>query len=82
MKIRLRDVQLNQLNNKSLQLAAQYTRLLRATSGVKLKLYDRDLLVKISESARSTGNDYLIALYGELKEQIRLGVFESIKSNC
>jgi len=81
MKIRLRDVQLNQLNNKSLQLAAQYTRLLKATSGVKLKLHDRDLLVKISESARSTDNDDLITLYRELKEQVRLGVFESMKSN-
>ena len=80
MKIQLRDVQLNQLNNKSLKLAAQYVRLLRATSGVQLKLHDRDILIKISESARITGNDDLTELYDDLKKQVRIGVFESMKT--
>jgi len=79
MKIRLRDIQLNQLNNKSLTLVAQYARLLRSTSGESLKLNDRDILIKISESARSTDSEELVSLYKELKKEVRVGVFESLK---
>jgi len=79
MKIRLRDIQLNQLNNKSLTLVAQYARLLRSTSGLQLKLHDRDILVKISKNARETDDQELISLYKELKKQVRIGVFESMR---
>jgi len=80
MKIRLRDIQLNQLNNKSLTLVAKYARLLRSVDGTQLKLHDKDILVRISESARKTENEELIDLYKDLKEQVRIGVFESLKS--
>jgi len=80
MKIRLRDIQLNQLNNKSLTLVAKYARILRTAEGKQLRLHDKDILVRISESARKTENEELIALYKELKEQVRIGVFESMKS--
>jgi len=80
MKIRLRDIQLNQLNNNSLKLVAQYARLMRVDTGVRLKLHDRDILMKISDHARNTENDELIALYQELKKEVRVGVFESMKA--
>lgn len=80
MKIRLRDIQLNQLNNLSLTLVAKYARMLRSVEGKQLKLHDKDILVKISDSARQTDNEELINLYKELKEQVRIGVFNSMKS--
>lgn len=79
MKISLRDIELSQLNNTSLTLVSKYVRLLKAKEGVQLKLQDRDILVNISKSARSTDNEDLIALYQELKQEVRVGVFESFK---
>jgi len=79
MKISLRDVELSQLNNTSLTLVAKYARLLKASEGVELKLQDKDILVNISKSARSTENEELITLYRHLKKEVRIGVFESLK---
>jgi len=79
MRISLRDIQLSQLNNKSLRLVSKYARLLRALEGKQLKLQDKDILVKISKSARETDNNVLTSLYRDLKEEVRIGVYESIK---
>ena len=80
MKIRLRDIKLSQLNNKSLTLVSKYARLLKAKEGVHLKLQEPDILIKISDSARATDDDNLINLYKEIKKEVRVGVYESLKS--
>ena len=80
MKIRLRDVQIKQLNSKSLTLVAKYVRMLKAKEGEVLKLSDKNILVEISKSARATEDDALKALYQDLKSEIRIAVFKSIKS--
>lgn len=81
MKMHIRDVELSQLNNASLTLVAKYVRLLKVKEGIQLKLQDRDILVNISKSARSTDDDDLIGLYQELKQEVRIGVFESLSTD-
>lgn len=79
MKIHLRDIQLSQLNNKSLTLVAKYARVLRVKEGITLKLQDKDILMRVSQTARSTENEELQSLYKELKAQVRICVFDSMK---
>jgi len=80
MKINLRDIELSQLNSKSTMLLVRYVRLLRKREGIELKLQDKRVLVKVSKSARSTSHIDLIDLYNDLKEQVRLCVFESLQT--
>ena len=80
MKISLRDIKLSQLNNKSLTLVSKYARLLKAKEGIHLKLQEPDILMKISNSARETDDEDLISLYQEIKQEVRIGVYESLKN--
>jgi len=79
MKINLRDIRLSQLNNKCTMLLVKYVRLLRLEEGTQLKLQDKDILVKVSKSARLTNNADLIKLYKDFKEQVRFSVFKSLE---
>lgn len=79
MKVRLRDIRLNQLNNRSLTLVAKFARMLRAKKGKKLKLNDENILLKISENVRQTDDHDLNKLYQEIKAEVKIGVFASLK---
>lgn len=76
--IRLRDIELTQLNNESLRLVAAYVRLLKAKSGHSLKMQDKDILVQISNYTRKSKDDQLSELYARLKQEVLESVHESI----
>lgn len=79
MKVRLRDIRLNQLSNRSLTLVAKFARMLRAKEGKQIKLNDENILLKISENVRQTDDHDLNKLYQEIKAEVKIGVFASLK---
>lgn len=76
--IRLRDIELTDLNNESLRLVAVYARKLKSKNGKSLKLQDKDILVQISNLTRKIKDPELSALYVKIKEQVLKSVHQSI----
>jgi len=81
LKIRLKDIHPSQLNNDCLRLVMKFSRTLKAKQGVMLKIQDKDILIKISDYAKSSGDDELKVIYQELKEHVKKSVYNSIKKS-
>lgn len=78
IKIRLKDLQVSQLNNECLLLVGRFVRELKAYKDVSLSVQDRDILMQISNQARRTRNTELKAIYKELKSEIIKSVYDSM----
>lgn len=72
--IRLKDIELTQLNNESLRLVGTYVRLVKSKKAKTMKMQDKDILVQISNYTRQENDAELNELYGNLKQ----GILESI----
>jgi len=77
--IRLRDIQLSQLNNECLKLVAKFVRALKTHNGVTLRMQDENILLEISKQSHRTKNLELKELYAELKEEILKSVQQSME---
>ena len=78
IKIRLKDLQLSQLNNECLTLVGRFARELKAHKGLGLSVQDKDILVQISQHSKRTSNRKLKAIYKQLKSEIINSVYESM----
>jgi hypothetical protein len=76
--IRLRDIELTQLNNESLRLLAAYVRLVRSKKGMAFKMQDKDILVQVSNYTRKSKDPELKELYTRLKLEVLESVHQSI----
>lgn len=72
--IRLRDIELSQLNNESLRLIAAYVRRAKIKNAKVMKMQDKDILIQISNYTRSINDTELDELY----VQIKRGIMESL----
>jgi len=79
VKIRLKDLQLGQLNTECLLLVSRFVRVLKQHNGTQLRMQDDDILNYIADYARRTRNKELKAIYTELKEEITKSVYQSIQ---
>ena len=72
LKIKLEDIRLNQLNYKSLTLVSKFSHMLKVKEGKELKLQDKDILVQISDVARTSEHLVITELYRQLKNEVRV----------
>jgi hypothetical protein len=76
--VRLRDIELTQLNNESLRLLGAYVRLARRKKGMAFKMQDKDILVQVSNYTRKSKDPELQELYSRLKLEVLESVHQSI----
>ena len=72
LKIKLEVIRLNQLNYKSLTLVSKFSHMLKVKEGKELKLQDKDILVQISDVARTSEHLVITELYRQLKNEVRV----------
>jgi len=72
LKIKLEDIRLNQLNYKSLTLVSKFSHMLKVKEGKELKLQDKDILVQISDVARTSEHLVITELYKQIKNEVRI----------
>ena len=72
LKIKLEDIRLNQLNYKSLTLVSKFSHMLKVKEGKELKLQDKDILVQISDVARTSEHLVITELYKQIKNEVRV----------
>ena len=72
LKVKLKDVRLNQLNYKSLTLVSKFVHVLKVKEGKALKAQDEDILVQISNAARNSEHLVITELYKRLKSEVRI----------
>lgn len=78
-KIRLKYLQLSQLNNECLTLVGRSAvRALKAHNGFGFRVQDKDILVQISQQSKRTSNRKLRVIYKQLESEITKSVYESI----
>ena len=78
MKIRLKDLELGQLNQGCLRLVFKFVQVLRAETGVSLRMQDKDILNQISIHCRETDSPELRSIYDELKEEILKSMYQKM----
>ena len=81
VKIRLKDLDLGQLNNECLLKVSRFVRELRAETGIKLRMQDKDILKQISNHCREIDNPHLQEIYAELKQEILKSVYSKMSKD-
>ena len=76
--IRLKDIELAQLNYESLRLLATYVRVVKSKKGKTMKMQDKDILVQISNYTRKINDTELNEIYASLKLEILESVHQSL----
>lgn len=75
IKVRLKDIQLSQLDNECLRLVSRFAMAARSHNGTVLRVQDKDILVQISAYTRATKDPAISALYTQLKDELLRCVF-------
>ncbi|RBP48353.1 hypothetical protein [Arenicella xantha] len=70
IKVRLKDIRLNQLDNECLRLVNRFTLAARSHDGTVLRVQEKDILMQISAYARATKDPTIRDIYSQLKQEI------------
>lgn len=70
IKVRLKDIQLNQLDHECLRLVSRFAMAARSHDGTVLRVQDKDILVNISAYARAVNNPAISDCYAKLKDEL------------
>lgn len=75
--IRVRDIQLGQLNTECLLLTSKFARALKHHNGRQLKMQHPYVLRIISDYARKTRNEELKEIYSELRAGVIMSMYDA-----